>query len=162
MKTSKAAEAGYADLFAPTLRLILSTHVDDLKGAGQLAYRKRLLDALEKKLGHLKLKAANFECVGVMHEQTGDCTDIWTHRQLYVPQTKDIPIEGTVVRQGRRGIRRIPQGILHVPGRRIGVADLNDARHVNLRRFLTATDPNTHSGARQTSQPASTLDQEEP
>ena len=66
-------------MFAPTLRMILSTHVDDMKGAGQPEYKKRLLHALEKKFGQLKLKEANFECVGVMHESSADGSNVWTH-----------------------------------------------------------------------------------
>ena len=55
--------------FASSLRLILSTHVDDLKGAGEESYRKQLLDVLETYYGKLKNKFGTFECVGVMHQQ---------------------------------------------------------------------------------------------
>ena len=51
------------------LVLIISTHVDDLKGAGEEKYRKLFLDALEARFGRLKIKQRVFECVGVMHEQ---------------------------------------------------------------------------------------------
>ena len=81
-----------SELLAPTLRMILSTHVDDMKGAGQPEYKKRLLSALTKKFGTLKLKDANFECVGVMHESTADGSEVWTHQQHYVGQIKAIPI----------------------------------------------------------------------
>ena len=84
--------ASGSELFAPTLRIILSTHVDDMKGAGQPEYKKRLLSALTKKFGTLKLKDANFECVGVMHESTADGSEVWTHQQHYVGQIKAIPV----------------------------------------------------------------------
>ena len=80
--------------FAQSCRLILSTHVDDLKGAGDKAYRDKLLDALQKKFGQLELKYGQFECIGVMHEQTDDYTEVWCHQQHYVPQIKDITISG--------------------------------------------------------------------
>lgn len=80
---------------APYCRLVLSTHVDDLKGAGLPEYRrKKLLDTLKARFGELKIKQANFECVGVMHEQSADCSEIWTHQQHYVPQVKEIMISG--------------------------------------------------------------------
>ena len=89
-----SSKASDTEVFAPTLRMILSTHVDDMKGAGQPEYKKRLLLALEKKFGQLKLKEANFECVGVMHESSADGHDVWTHQQHYVGQIKAIPIGG--------------------------------------------------------------------
>ena len=51
------------------LVLIVSTHVDDLKGAGEEKYRQKFLKALEERFGKLKTKQRVFECVGVMHEQ---------------------------------------------------------------------------------------------
>ena len=68
-------------LFAPSCKLVLSTHVDDLKGAGQKEYREKLLTALQQRFGQLKMKHGQFECVGVMHEQSKDCTELWTHQQ---------------------------------------------------------------------------------
>ena len=50
------------------LVLIISTHVDDLKGAGEELYRKRLIKALEERFDKLKVKLGSFECIGVMHE----------------------------------------------------------------------------------------------
>ena len=63
-------------------------------GAGQPEYRKKLLDTLKARFGELKIKQANSECVGVMHEQSVDCSEIWTHQQHYVPQIKEIMISG--------------------------------------------------------------------
>ena len=51
------------------LVFILSTHVDDFKGAGEAEYRRRLIAGLEKEFSALKIKEGKFECVGVMHEQ---------------------------------------------------------------------------------------------
>ena len=79
-------------LFAPTCKLVLSTHVDDLKGAGQPKYRDKLIAALTQRFGQLKMKHVQFECVGVMHEQSKGCTEVWTHQQHYVPQIKQITI----------------------------------------------------------------------
>ena len=49
--------------------LIISTHVDDFKGAGDAEYRRRLIAGLEKEFSALKIKEGTVECVGVMHEQ---------------------------------------------------------------------------------------------
>jgi len=50
------------------LVLILSTHVDDFKGAGEEPFVKRLLAGLEKEFSSLSTKRGTFECVGIMHE----------------------------------------------------------------------------------------------
>jgi hypothetical protein len=75
-----------SSVFAPSCKLVLSTHVDDLKGAGQKDYREKLLTTLRQKFGQLKMKHGQFECVGVMHEQSKGCSEVWTHQQHYVPQ----------------------------------------------------------------------------
>ena len=59
---------------AKRLVLIVSTHVDDLKGAGEEKYRRFLLAGLEKEFSTLKVKLGSFECAGVMHEQTPKLT----------------------------------------------------------------------------------------
>ena len=46
------------------LVLILSTHVDDFKGAGEAHYRQRLIDGLEKAFSTLNIKTGSFEFVG--------------------------------------------------------------------------------------------------
>ena len=76
---------------AQRLVLIVSTHVDDLKGAGEEEYRKRLLEGLTSRFGALKTKVGKFECIGVMHEQDEATFEIWTHQQHYVPQIREIP-----------------------------------------------------------------------
>ena len=65
-------------LFNKRLVLILSTHVDDLEGAGEAFYREKLLDRLEKEFSKLKLKEGKFECVGVMHEQGPATSEVVT------------------------------------------------------------------------------------
>ena len=67
-----SVKAGGEDLprgASKRLVLILSTHVDDFKGAGEAWYRQRLIEGLEKAFSTLKVKSWNFECVGVMDEQ---------------------------------------------------------------------------------------------
>ena len=73
--------------------LIVSTHVDDLKGAGEEKYRQIFLKAFEARFGALKIKQRCFECVGVMHEQGPTTFEIWTHQGHYVPQIKEIPCD---------------------------------------------------------------------
>ena len=66
--TSGPATSGDVSL-TQRLVLIVSTHVDDLKGAGEEAYRKRLLEGFAARFGALKTKLGTFECIGVMHVQ---------------------------------------------------------------------------------------------
>ena len=75
------------------LVLILSTHVDDFKGAGEAEFRQKLISGLEKEFSTLKIKSGNFECVGVMHEQDPSTFEVWTHQHHYVPQIKEIPVD---------------------------------------------------------------------
>ena len=75
------------------LVLILSTHVDDFKGAGEAWYRQKLIEGLEKEFSTLKIKTGSFECVGVMHEQDPVTFEVWTHQHHYVPQIKEIPVD---------------------------------------------------------------------
>ena len=78
---------------ASRLVLILSTHVDDFKGAGEAEYRQKLIAGLEKEFSTLKIKTGSFECVGVMHEQDPSTFEVWTHQHHYVPQIKEIPVD---------------------------------------------------------------------
>ena len=61
------------------LVLILSTHVDDFKGAGEDLYVRKLLAGLEKEFSELKVKRGVFECVGIIHEQNPETFEVWTH-----------------------------------------------------------------------------------
>ena len=87
------ATAGATSSVAKRLVLIVSTHVDDLKGAGEDKYRRMLLAGLEKEFSTLKVKSGSFECVGVMHEQNPKTFEIWTHQQHYIPQIMEIPVD---------------------------------------------------------------------
>ena len=73
--------------------VILSTHVDDFKGAGEAESRRRLIAGLEKEFSAMKIKEGKFECVGVMHEQNPQTYKIWTHQQHYIPQANEIPVD---------------------------------------------------------------------
>ena len=75
------------------LVLILSTHVDDFKGAGEEPFVAQLLAGLEKEFSALKLKRGVFECVGIIHEQDPKTHEVWTHQQHYIPQIKEIPVD---------------------------------------------------------------------
>ena len=57
-----------------SLALLLSTHVDDLKGCGEDATTKKVLAVLEREFGALKTSVGEFEHCGVKHstcKQTG-------------------------------------------------------------------------------------------
>jgi len=54
------------------LVLVLSTHVDDLKGAGVEHERVALRAHLEKEFGKLKFEQGGFTHVGIRHRQAGD------------------------------------------------------------------------------------------
>eukprot|EP00973_Karenia_brevis_P074256 10316961-Karenia_brevis.AAC.1 len=45
------------------LNLVISSHVDDLKGAATEEQRKHLLAELEKEFGKLKVSIGSFECI---------------------------------------------------------------------------------------------------
>ena len=53
-----------------SLVVILSTHVDDLKGGGEEEYVNRLIKHLEGHFGKGKTDYKNFEHCGVVHAQT--------------------------------------------------------------------------------------------
>ena len=64
------AQAPRASVGKKRLVLILRTHVDDFKGAGETEYRRRLVARLEKEFSAPKIKEGKFKCVGVMHGQS--------------------------------------------------------------------------------------------
>ena len=71
------------------LALIMSSHVDDLKGGGTTEARELVLTELKKMFdGELKVQLDSFECLGVMHEQCPKTLEVWTHQQHYVKQLK--------------------------------------------------------------------------
>ena len=78
---SKPAIATYSGDVSLSQRLVLivSTHVDDLKGAGEETYRKKLLDGLTSRFSALKTNVGKFECIGVVHEQNEATIEVCTH-----------------------------------------------------------------------------------
>ncbi len=48
--------------------MILSTHIDDLKGGGEDAVVDSVLKGLESAFGKLTVKAGEFEHCGIMHK----------------------------------------------------------------------------------------------
>jgi hypothetical protein len=68
--------------------MIISTHVDDKKGAGTDALRKHVKTGLEKAFGQLKEQVRSFEHCGILHEQTDD--QITLHQNHYVKQLHNI------------------------------------------------------------------------
>ena len=90
---SASAESKEASNNRQRLVLILSTHVDDFKGAGEDWYRQKLIKGFEKEFSTLKVKSGSFECVGVTHEQNPSTHEVWTHQHHYVPQIKEVPVD---------------------------------------------------------------------
>ena len=72
------------------MQMILSSHVDDLKGAASEEARAKLIKALEYEFGKLKANVGNFECVGIMHQQDPTTKEIWTHQMHYIQQLIEI------------------------------------------------------------------------
>jgi hypothetical protein len=64
--------------------LLLSTHVDDKKGAGEQPTKKLVKQGLEKLFGKVKEQVGMFEHCGIMHEQTPE--GIVMHQHHYVKQ----------------------------------------------------------------------------
>jgi hypothetical protein len=71
--------------------LIMSTHVDDFKGAGLKDWAEWVLKELSEEFGVIKISWNNFEHVGVMHERLEDGTII-QHQDHYVKQLKPIDV----------------------------------------------------------------------
>ena len=69
------------------LSLIVSTHVDDLKGGGVQEEVNALIAVLEKEFGKGKLQwgSTGFEHCGVMHKQLPN-KSLETHQNHYVKQ----------------------------------------------------------------------------
>ena len=72
------------------LVLVLSTHVDDLKGGGEEDLVSKLWKHLEAAVGEGKLQYGTFEHCGVRHIQSGDRLRITTCMDHYVKQLKPI------------------------------------------------------------------------
>ncbi|CAK0831488.1 unnamed protein product [Prorocentrum cordatum] len=72
------------------LQMIMSSHVDDLKGGGEDYLREKVLSMIESEFGKLKRQYDCFECIGIMHEQDAVTKAIWTHQQHYVQQLRPL------------------------------------------------------------------------
>ena len=73
------------------LKMILSAHVDDLKGGARKSDALRLLAHLEKEVGEYKQEWESFTHVGIEHVKVQE--GIWTHQDTYVSQLKELPKE---------------------------------------------------------------------
>ena len=71
--------------------MVLSAHVDDLKGGACKADALRFLAHLEKHVGKCKQEWECFTHVGIEHVRTKE--GIWTHQQIYASQLKELPKE---------------------------------------------------------------------
>ena len=76
------------------LTAIISTHVDDLKGAGIKAVIQKILAALEKAFGRCKTAFKNFLHCGILHEQSEDLCTIRIHQNQYVQQLQALDMSG--------------------------------------------------------------------
>lgn len=73
--------------------MVVSTHVDDLKGGGEKRVVAVLLRCLEKAFGKLNVEKKSFEHCGVLHVQHDDFS-VTMSQQHYVQQLKPLPTEG--------------------------------------------------------------------
>jgi hypothetical protein len=77
-----------------SLVLLLSTHVDDLKGCGEEAEVTKVLALLTKHFGKLKTDRLKFEHCGVWHEQDLAAKAVYMHQAHYSAQLKLMEIVG--------------------------------------------------------------------
>ena len=75
------------------LVLMLSTHVDDLKGCGERDVVLALWAHLERSFGTLMESFDNFENCGVMHEQDPRTFEVAIHQNHYARQLRPIPLD---------------------------------------------------------------------
>ena len=69
----------------PSLKMVLSTHVDDLKGSAPKKTALALLEHLQKHVGECKQEWDNFTHTGIEHETRPDRT-VYTHQAAYISQ----------------------------------------------------------------------------
>ena len=72
--------------------MILSTHVDDLKGAAKRSDAESLLQHLEKMVGNCTQDWKEFTHTGIEHKQDDD--GVYAHQTKYAEQLKPMPLEG--------------------------------------------------------------------
>ena len=75
-----------------SLLMILSTHVDDLKGAAKRSDAESLLQHLEKTVGNCTQDWKEFTHTGIEHKQDDD--GVYAHQTKYAEQLKPMPLEG--------------------------------------------------------------------
>ena len=75
------------------LVLIMSTHVDDFKGGGEIKIRTLVLDALRAEFGEIKVETKNFTHCGIQHETVEGGINI--HQRVYLQQLRVVE-EGTL------------------------------------------------------------------
>ena len=71
---------------AGTLVMVISSHVDDLKGGGETVHVNKLLKLLEENFGELKLSYNSFEHCGIVHKQSEDKKTISICQDHYAAQ----------------------------------------------------------------------------
>jgi len=98
-KLKEAAAAAEEDYHPPEqslenkvlkLQMIISTHVDDLKGGAPKSIAKSLLAFLEAKFGPCKSEWSSFAHTGVQHVQNDD--GIFCHQWPYIEQLRQLTI----------------------------------------------------------------------
>ena len=93
LKAAKTDPQVFMKHLRGTLVLVVSTHVDDLKGAGEDEQRKALILHLERCFGKLKVELGSFDHVGVSHVQNADTKEVHMHQHAYVAQLRPIPVD---------------------------------------------------------------------
>lgn len=78
------------------LQLIVSAHVDDLKGAGESSLAAKVKGVLEKNFGALKVVTQNFEHCGILHEQSDNYETITIHQSHYVTQLQPLQLTSVI------------------------------------------------------------------
>ena len=74
------------------LQMMLSSHVDDLKGCGEAGLVTKVMKELERQFGKLKVAELNFEHCGILHVQSPELTEIQIHQNHYVLQLQPIDL----------------------------------------------------------------------
>jgi len=74
--------------------MLLSSHVDDLKGGAPKALALSFLKHLEDHIGKCKQEWENSTHVGIEHERVREGS--WTHQTIYTSQLKEIPVKASV------------------------------------------------------------------
>ena len=73
--------------------LVVSTHVDDLKGAGESDQHTALLSHLEQRFGRLTRDTHRFVHVGITHEQSPTTFEVTMHQHEYAKQLRQICLD---------------------------------------------------------------------